>query len=48
VVEDEYAPTRIISRLPDGADITLRFGVIKKPADPGAYTHEIWEMAQKK
>jgi NitT/TauT family transport system substrate-binding protein len=30
------------------ADISLKFGVIKKPADPGAYTHEIWEMAQKK
>jgi NitT/TauT family transport system substrate-binding protein len=30
------------------ADIALKFGVIKKAADPGAYTHEIWEMAQKK
>jgi NitT/TauT family transport system substrate-binding protein len=30
------------------ADIALKFGVIKKPADPAAYTHEIWEMAQKK
>jgi NitT/TauT family transport system substrate-binding protein len=30
------------------ADIALKFGVIKKPADAGAYTHEIWEMAQKK
>jgi NitT/TauT family transport system substrate-binding protein len=30
------------------ADIALRFGVIKKAADPGAYTHEIWELAQKK
>jgi NitT/TauT family transport system substrate-binding protein len=30
------------------ADISLKFGVIKKPADPGAYTHEIWEMAQRK
>jgi NitT/TauT family transport system substrate-binding protein len=30
------------------ADISLKFGVIKKPADAGAYTHEIWEMAQKK
>ena len=30
------------------ADIALRFGVIKKPADPGSYTHEIWELAQKK
>jgi len=28
------------------ADIALKFGVIKKPADAGAYTHEIWEMAQ--
>src|SRR5215470_8612019 len=30
------------------AAIALKFGVIKKPADPGAYTHEIWELAQKK
>jgi NitT/TauT family transport system substrate-binding protein len=30
------------------ADIALKFGVIKKPADPAAYTHEIWEMARKK
>ncbi|HYB41963.1 MAG TPA: ABC transporter substrate-binding protein [Candidatus Methylomirabilis sp.] len=30
------------------ADIALRFGVIKKPADPAAFTHEIWELAQKK
>jgi NitT/TauT family transport system substrate-binding protein len=30
------------------ADIALKFGVIKKAADAGAYTHEIWEMAQKK
>jgi NitT/TauT family transport system substrate-binding protein len=30
------------------ADIALRFGVIKKPADPAAYTHEIWELARKK
>jgi NitT/TauT family transport system substrate-binding protein len=30
------------------ADIALKFGVIKKPADPGAYTHEVWEMAQRK
>ncbi len=30
------------------ADIALKFGVIKKPAEPAAYTHEIWEMAQKK
>src|SRR5262249_24177274 len=28
------------------ADIALKFGVIKKPADPAAYTHEIWELAQ--
>ena len=30
------------------ADIALRFGVIRKPADPAAYTHEIWELARKK
>ncbi len=30
------------------AEIALKFGVIKKPADAGAYTHEIWELAQKK
>lgn len=30
------------------ADIAYRFGVIKKPADTTAYTHEIWEMAKKK
>jgi NitT/TauT family transport system substrate-binding protein len=30
------------------ADIALRFGVIKKAAEPAAYTHEIWEMARKK
>jgi NitT/TauT family transport system substrate-binding protein len=30
------------------ADIALRFGVIKKAADAGAYTHEIWEMARNK
>jgi NitT/TauT family transport system substrate-binding protein len=29
------------------ADIALKFGVIKKPADDGAYTNEIWELAQK-
>ena len=29
------------------ADIALKFGVIKKPADASAYTHEIWELAQK-
>ncbi len=30
------------------AEIALKFGVIKKPADAGAYTHEIWELALKK
>jgi NitT/TauT family transport system substrate-binding protein len=30
------------------ADIALRFGIIKKPADAAAYTLEIWELAQKK
>ena len=30
------------------ADIALKFGVIKKSAAAGAYTHEIWEMAQTK
>jgi NitT/TauT family transport system substrate-binding protein len=30
------------------ADIAYKFGVINKTADPAAYTHEIWEMAQKK
>lgn len=30
------------------AEIAHRFGVIKKAADSAAYTHEIWEMAQKK
>ncbi len=29
------------------AEIALRFGVIKKPASDSAYTHTIWEMAQK-
>ena len=29
------------------ADIAFRFGVITKPADAGAYTDEIWEMAQR-
>jgi NitT/TauT family transport system substrate-binding protein len=29
------------------ADIALRFGVIQKAADPGAYTHKVWELAQK-
>jgi NitT/TauT family transport system substrate-binding protein len=28
------------------ADIALQFGVIKKPAEPAAYTHEVWELAQ--
>jgi NitT/TauT family transport system substrate-binding protein len=30
------------------ADIALKFGVIKKPAGDGAYTHQIWDLAQKK
>ena len=30
------------------ADIAYRFGVIKKPADESAFTHEIWETAKKK
>ena len=30
------------------AEIALKFGVIKKPADAGAYTHEIWELAQQR
>src|SRR5262245_31368163 len=30
------------------ADIAVKFGVIKKPAEPAAYTHEVWELAQKK
>jgi NitT/TauT family transport system substrate-binding protein len=29
------------------AEIALEFGIIKKAADAGAYTHEIWEMARK-
>ncbi len=29
------------------AEIALKFGVIKKPADAGAYTDEIWELARK-
>jgi len=29
------------------ADTALQFGVITKPADESAYTHEIWEMATK-
>ena len=28
------------------AEIALRFGVIKNPADPAAFTHEVWELAQ--
>jgi len=28
------------------ADIALRFGVIKKPAEPSAYTHEVWELTR--
>jgi len=28
-----------------GADTALQFGVITKPADESAYTHEIWELA---
>jgi hypothetical protein len=30
------------------ADIAHKFGVIKKAADAGAYTHEIWDLALKK
>ena len=30
-----------------GADTALQFGVIKKPAEDAAYTHEIWDMATK-
>src|SRR5437016_3656473 len=30
------------------ANIALKFGVIKKPANASAYTHAIWELAQKK
>jgi NitT/TauT family transport system substrate-binding protein len=30
------------------ADIALKFGVIKKPAGDGAFTHEVWELAQKR
>ena len=30
------------------AEIALKFGVIKKPADSGAYTDEIWALAQRK
>jgi hypothetical protein len=28
------------------ADVALKFGVIKRPAGDGAFTHEIWELAQ--
>ena len=28
-----------------GAETALKFGVIKKPADEAAYTHDIWELA---
>ncbi|HSF03670.1 MAG TPA: ABC transporter substrate-binding protein [Solirubrobacterales bacterium] len=28
------------------ADIALRFGVIKRSADSGAYTHAVWELAR--
>lgn len=28
-----------------GAETALKFGVIKKPADETAYTHDIWELA---
>ena len=28
------------------ADIALKFGVIKKPAEPTAYTHEVWELSR--
>ena len=30
------------------ADIALKFGVIRKPAEPAAYTHAIWDLAEKK
>ena len=30
-----------------GAETALKFGVIKKPAEEAAYTHEIWDMATK-
>lgn len=29
------------------ADTALKFGVIKQPASPDAYTHEIWDLATK-
>jgi NitT/TauT family transport system substrate-binding protein len=28
------------------AEIALRFGVIKKPAETSAYTHEVWELGR--
>jgi NitT/TauT family transport system substrate-binding protein len=28
------------------ADIALKFGVIKKPAESSAYTHEVWELSR--
>ena len=31
-----------------GAETALKFGVIKKPAEDAAYTHEIWDMATSK
>jgi hypothetical protein len=30
------------------ADIALKFGVIRKPVEPGAYTDAVWELADKK
>lgn len=30
------------------ADIAYRFGVITKPADPGSYTDEVWDMTQRR
>jgi hypothetical protein len=31
-----------------GAETALKFGVIKKPAEDAAYTHEIWDLATAK
>jgi NitT/TauT family transport system substrate-binding protein len=47
------APTGGFGRMnPDAfkrtADIALKFNVIKKAADAGAYTHEVWDAATKK
>ena len=47
------APTEPLGRMDPAAfrqtaDIALRYGVIRKPADPAAYTQEILEMAQKR